>query len=179
MGLCIVDDGSNSPHVAKLLNRRIAHQGEAFGANGGVSKASNEALRMVNGDCCAPRSRRCSQEQGVRLLNRSSRTTRTCRRTVPGEPSNGRISRCALRPAFSPEYLRAHPYIVHPVGFRTTILRRIGGFDETLRISQDYDLILRAVDVSRRVVHIPEIMYRWRQTEGSSGQQQAAYVMDH
>jgi GT2 family glycosyltransferase len=184
--LCIVDDGSKSPHVAKLLNEYAAQDPRIkvrlSATNGGVSKASNEALRMVNGDFTVLLDHDDALEEQA-LFRFAESIIEDDPDIAYGdevlvEPPNGRISRWALRPAFSPEYLRAHPYIVHPVGFRTTILRSIGGFDETLRISQDYDLILRAVDVSRRVVHIPEVMYRWRQTEGSSGQQQAANVMD-
>ena len=70
------------------------------------------------------------------------------------------------------EYLRCHPYIVHLVGFRTQLLRELGGFDETLRISQDYDLILRVAEKAKTIVHIPEILYRWR-LHGGSGRHAA------
>lgn len=41
-------------------------------------------------------------------------------------PSMKSVLRYAHRPAFSPELLRSHPYIVHMVGFRRTLLAEIG-----------------------------------------------------
>src|SRR5258708_37593807 len=78
------------------------------------------------------------------------------------EASGHVIRRYAFRPAFSLELLRSHPYIVHPVGFRTQLVRDIGGFDETLRISQDYDLVPRAGENARPNGHRPELLVPWR-----------------
>ncbi len=183
--LCIVDDGSHAPHVARVLNEFAARDPRVkvrfSEANGGVSKASNTGLAMASGEF-------------VLLLDHDDvleeqALFRFAESIVEDDPDvaygdeilvvpPGKITRFGFRPAFSLEYLRAHPYIVHPVAFRTSVLRRMGGFDEALRISQDYDLILRAVDASRRVVHIPEVLYRWRQTEESSGRLQAPAVME-
>jgi O-antigen biosynthesis protein len=82
-----------------------------------------------------------------------------------------------FRPAFSPEYLRSHPYIVHLVGFKPGLLRQIGGFDESLRISQDYDLILRASERAGTITHIPEMLYRWRVHGSSAGHRMIDNVM--
>jgi GT2 family glycosyltransferase/glycosyltransferase involved in cell wall biosynthesis len=183
--LCIVDDGSRAPHVARVLEefaKRDARIKVKFSqANGGVSKASNEALAMACGEFVVLMDHDDVLEEQALF--------RFAESIVEDDPDiaygdevlfapAGRITRFAFRPAFSLEYLRGHPYVVHPVGFRASLLRRIGGFDEALRISQDYDLILRAVEVSRRIVHVPEVLYRWRQTPGSSGEQQAPNVME-
>ena len=79
------------------------------------------------------------------------------------------VLRYALRPAFSLEYLRSHPYIVHLVGFRASLLRSIGGWNEGLSISQDYDLILRIAERAKKIVHIPEVLYCWRIHGSSAG----------
>ena len=92
-------------------------------------------------------------------------------------PDLANVLHFAYRPAFSLEYLRSHPYIVHMAGFRTQILRDIGGFDETLHISQDYDLILRAIEIAKSIVHIPEILYQWRILPSSAGEQKMHDVM--
>jgi GT2 family glycosyltransferase len=92
-------------------------------------------------------------------------------------PAGAAVLRYAYRPAFSKEYLRSHPYIVHLVGFRTQLLRELGGFDESLRISQDYDLILRVAEKARTIVHIPEILYQWRLHASSAGTQRMDEVM--
>jgi len=53
---------------------------------------------------------------------------------------------------------------------RTSLINRLGGFRSGYEGSQDYDLMLRAIaniDEST-IVHIPEILYHWRQFENSS-----------
>lgn len=66
------------------------------------------------------------------------------------------------RPAFSHDYYLSHPYFVHMVAVRTDIAQRIGGFDASLPISADVDFILRAIENSRTIAHIPRVLYRWR-----------------
>ena len=68
-----------------------------------------------------------------------------------------------FRPGFSLEYLRAHPYILHLVGFRTSLLKNVGGFDENLKVSQYYDVILKVAERASSITHIPELLYLWRQ----------------
>jgi GT2 family glycosyltransferase/glycosyltransferase involved in cell wall biosynthesis len=184
--LCIADDGSRAPHVAGVLNE-VARRDSRIKVklnevNAGVSKASNDALAMATGEFVVLLDHDDSLEEQALF--------RFAESIVEDDPDfaygdeilweapDNRIPRFAFRPAFSLEYLRAHPYIVHPIGFRASLLRRIGGFDESLRISQDYDLILRSVEASRRIVHIPEILYRWRLQLGSAGQQHSSNVME-
>ena len=99
----------------------------------------------------------------------------------PNEALTSQDGRCVtsftFRPAFSRELLRSHPYIVHFVSFRTELLRELGGFNESLAISQDYDLILRVAEKARKIVHIPEVLYLWRQLPNSSGHKQYDQVM--
>src|SRR5450830_1085544 len=74
--------------------------------------------------------------------------------------------------------LRSCPYIVHLVAFRTDLLREIGGLDTSLTISQDYDLILRASEKAQVIVHIPEILYLWRQRTNSASHKMKEEVME-
>lgn len=81
------------------------------------------------------------------------------------------------RPAFSYDYYLSHPYFVHMVALRTEIAQRIGGFDARLPISADVDFILRAIEESRTVAHIPRVLYRWRTHETSTGHEKQNQVM--
>jgi hypothetical protein len=150
--LCASDDASSQPHVAAILRDYAARDGRikpSFGTeNRGVSHASNRALAAATGDYVVLMDHDDALEEQALL--------RFAQAIVADDPdllysdevltaADGvRADRMVYRPAFSPELLRAHPYIVHLVGFRATLLRDIGGFDESLRISQDYDLVLRA-----------------------------------
>ncbi|GAB0116970.1 glycosyltransferase family 2 protein [Acidisoma sp. 7E03] len=82
------------------------------------------------------------------------------------------------RPAFSHDYYLSHPYFVHMLALRTEIAQRIGGFDERLAISADVDFVLRVIEESRVIAHVPRVLYRWRTHETSTGHAKQAQVMD-
>ena len=183
--LCIADDASPKPHVRQMLQELAAqepriklHLGET---NRGVSHATNQALALASSpfvvlldhdDLLQPqaiyRVAQCVLADDPDMLYSDE---------VLVSPDGSQVLQYFHRPAFSPEYLRSHPYIVHMVGFRTALLRQLGGFDETLAISQDYDLILRVSEAASRIAHIPEILYQWRTHTGSAGHEKMAQVM--
>lgn len=72
------------------------------------------------------------------------------------------------KPAWSPERLRGQMYTGHLSVLRTAVVREVGGFREGFDGSQDHDLVLRVTERSRRIVHIPEILYHWRTIPGSA-----------
>lgn len=184
--LCVGDDGSPQPHVKKILQKYAARDariklfpGEE---NRGVSHASNLALSLASGEFVVLLDHDDILEE--QALFRVAECVRaddpdmlySDEVLISGDGST--VMDYVFRPAFSPELLRSHPYIVHMVGFRTHLLREIGGFDETLGISQDYDLILRASEKAGCIVHIPEILYRWRIHGNSAGHQKMQQVME-
>lgn len=183
--LCIADDGSTQPHVGKMLkeygardSRIKLHLGSE---NRGVSHASNKALSIASGEFVVLLDHDDILEE--QALFRMAECVReddpdmaySDEVLISGDDST--VMEYVFRPVFSPELLRSHPYIVHLAGFKTELLKEIGGFDESLTISQDYDLILRASERARRIVHIPEILYRWRAYPNSSGHQKMLQVM--
>ena len=183
--LCIADDGSTEPHVDRVLreyasrDERIRICGSA--ENRGVAHASNRALDQVTGEfvVLADHDDLLEEQALFRVAEcvLADAPDMIYSDEILVTPDGGRILRFAYRPAFSLEYLRSHPYIVHLAGFRTALLRGIGGFDEALRISQDYDLVLRASEKARRIVHIPDILYQWRVHEASAGSRSVEHVM--
>jgi GT2 family glycosyltransferase len=87
------------------------------------------------------------------------------------------ITEFRLRPAFSHDYYLSHPYFVHLVCARTDFARRIGGWDEAMAISADVDFVLRMLEISRNVVHVPAVLYRWRTHGESTGHAKQDVVM--
>ena len=67
-----------------------------------------------------------------------------------------------FKPDYNPDLLRSNNYICHFLLIRRTLLARIGGMDPAFDGAQDYDLIFRACEKARGIVHIPEILYHWR-----------------
>jgi GT2 family glycosyltransferase/glycosyltransferase involved in cell wall biosynthesis len=183
--LCIADDCSRDAGVRKLLKEYARDDARIrlhFGKeNRGVSHASNRALELATGSVAV-----LLDHDDVLEEQALFRVAQAVVAEAPDllysdeimvSPDMATVLQYAHRPAFSPEFLRGHPYIVHMVGFRTQLLREVGGFDENLRISQDYDLILRVAEKARTVVHIPESLYRWRIHGGSAGRQKMDEVM--
>jgi GT2 family glycosyltransferase len=183
--LCIGDDGSTDPQVREILEAYAQSDAririDVGHRNEGVSSATNRALALATGEFVV-------LFDHDDILERQA-IFRIAEAVVVDEPdfiysdevivgADGQeILGFALRPQFSLEYLRSHPYIVHLIAFRTTLLRDLGGLDKTLAISQDYDLILRAVERAERIVHIPEVLYRWRTQPDSAGHQRKELVM--
>lgn len=184
--LCISDDCSPNPQVKEIVSRFVrsdkrikAVYGER---NEGVSAATNRALGIATGDFIA-------LFDHDDILERQA-LFRIAEAVVADDPDfiysdevivaadGEEILGFALRPQFSLEYLRSHPYIVHVIAFRATLLRELGGLDTSLSISQDYDLILRAVERAQKIVHIPEVLYRWRTQPDSAGHQRKDRVME-
>ncbi len=184
--LCIADDGSDQPHVKRILeeyasaDRRIKlHLGTK---NHGVSHASNRALELVTSEFVVLLDHDDLLEEQALFRVAESIVQDDPDMVYSDEvlitPDASQVTQYVYRPVFSPEFLRGHPYIVHLVGFRTKLVRDIGGFDEHLSISQDYDLVLRATEQAQTIVHIPEILYRWRVHANSAGHQKMHQVMD-
>jgi glycosyltransferase involved in cell wall biosynthesis len=73
-----------------------------------------------------------------------------------------------FKPAWSPETLRSHNYICHLAVHRHELVRRLGGIRAGFDGSQDHDLILRVTERCRQIVHIPQVLYHWRDHSAST-----------
>jgi glycosyltransferase involved in cell wall biosynthesis len=184
--LCIVDDASPQPRVRSVLEELAKNDVRLrlliLEKNAGVATATNHALAMARGVFVV-----LLDHDDVLEPQALFRVAEAIQSTDPDmiysdeatlSEDGKEVINHTHRPAFSLEYLRACPYIVHLVAFRTEMVRQIGGLDATLAISQDYDLILRMAERARKIVHIPEILYFWRERKLSSGHLRKATVMD-
>ena len=72
-----------------------------------------------------------------------------------------------FKPGFSPSLLETHNYILHLVSIRKARFLEIGGMIKEYDGSQDYDLLLRLMDAGDEFVHIPDVLYSWRESATS------------
>ena len=75
-----------------------------------------------------------------------------------------------FKPDWSPHQYLSCNWTSHLSSVRTELAKRVGGLRTEMDGAQDYDFILRilALPGSRTVMHIPKVLYHWRQAEGST-----------
>ncbi len=75
-------------------------------------------------------------------------------------------------PAFKtfPNYgkLYEHNYVTHLLMVSRYVLDNTERSGADVAGAQDYDLTLKAFEVARKVVHVPRVLYHWREHEGST-----------
>ena len=79
-----------------------------------------------------------------------------------------------LKPDFNLDLLRSNNYICHFFLARKSVIETAGGFRREFDGAQDHDFIFRCVENSRKVVHVPEILYHWRTHKASTADNPAS-----
>ena len=174
--LCLVNDGSRQSSIAELLDAvaitddriRVNHRPH----NGGIVAASNDALRMAAGEFIALLDHDDLIEPDalyaiVRLLNDYtdadmiySDEDRISLEGVRSHPY--------FKPDWSPEFFLSCMYTCHFSAYRRRIVEEVGGFREGFDGSQDYDLVLRVMERTKNIFHIPQVLYHWRSSPQST-----------
>lgn len=174
--LILVDDCSPSDDVRKLLRDASATDSRIRlierAVNGGIVAASNDALEAGGGvffvlldhdDLLAPTAlavmaRAITEHDDVDYLYSDEDKI----------DYTGQLRDPFRKPDWSPERLRHQMYTCHLSVLRASVVREVGGFREEFAGSQDHDLVLRASERARRIVHVPEVLYHWRVLPGSA-----------
>ena len=185
--LCVADDRSSAPHVRKVLEEYRARDARIKivyrETNGHISAASNSALALATGEFCATLDH--DDELTPHALFEVARV-------LVADPAldfiysdedkldlNGRRIDPFFKPDWSPEYFLACMYTCHLGVYRTALLRELGGFRSEFDTAQDYDLVLRVIEKTRRIHHIPDVLYHWRMLPTSTASGSAAKPKAH
>jgi len=176
--LCIADDASTHPHVKQVLkeyaekykNIKVVFRKK----NGHICEASNSALSLVTGDYVgfldhddelAPHAlymvvEAINENPNVKIIySDEDKIDEEGNRFEPHFKSD-----------WNPDLLLSQNYIAHFLVIRRDIIRKIGGFRKGTEGSQDHDIVLRASLHCKEseIVHIPQILYHWREWKGST-----------
>ncbi|MER0240311.1 glycosyltransferase [Fulvimarina sp. MAC8] len=176
--LCIADDASPKKHVAKVL-AELSKQDPRIKivtrkTNGHIALASNSALDIAKGELVAlmdhdDRIAEHALFEIVAALNEHpdaaifySDEDKIDEHGVRYDPY--------FKPDFSYDQLLGQNVINHLSVYRRALLEEVGGFRDGFTGSQDHDLALRSVAVcgSEKVVHIPKVLYHWRQASDAA-----------
>ena len=183
--LCIADDASTNPAVTGVLRDAAARDPRIKIAwrqrNGHISAASNSALSIAQGSFVAlldhddVLSLRALYEVAARIVERPDIDI------IYSEEDHidaaGRRSHPYFKPGWNPDLLMGHNLISHLGVYRRALVERVGGFRAGFEGSQDYDLALRVVAETHadRIVHIPHVLYHWRQDQNDRTFSQASH----
>ncbi len=174
--LCLCDDGSGDPQLTAAMADFAARDPRikalALDENGGISRATNRALASATGEFVVLLDHDDVLEPEA-LAEIAAAVTGDDEVDVVYSDEDkldelGRRYHPHFKPDWDPDLLLAYPYLGHVTVVRHELLRRIGGFRPEFDGSQDYDVMLRATEQARRIVHIPKVLYHWRVVAGSA-----------
>ncbi len=185
--LCIADDKSSEPHIRPVLEeyaRKDARVKIVYRAqNGHISAASNSALELATGEFTATLDNDDElTEHALFEVARAIVNDRSLDFIYSDEDKidlKDRRITPFFKPDWSPDYFLACMYTCHLGVYRTSLLREIGGFRSEFDTAQDYDLVLRVIEKTSRIHHIPDILYHWRMLPSSTASGSSAKPKAH
>ena len=176
--ICVVDDCSSNLDVTKVLSE----YSEKFPSlrwksrvlNGHISAASNSALALATGDFVVL----VDHDDLIppyalfvvaSYLNRF-RDAKVLFSDEDKISPHGDFFDPYFKTAYNQFLMFGHNMVSHLGVYERQLLEDIGGFRIGLEGSQDYDLFLRASEriSPSQIVHIPHVLYHWRQVPGST-----------
>lgn len=175
--LCVCFDG-RQPELENILKGmkdsrvRVAVNEK----NKGISAATNRALKLATGEFAAfvdhdDIIHKFALFEIIRALNKRKDIDLiyTDEDKVDGR---GRHFMPYFKPDHSPHQLLCNNYMCHLVVARKSIVDSLGGLRENAGIegSQDWDLILRILEKTKNVLHVPKVLYSWRYYDTSVSQ---------
>ena len=173
---CVVDAGSKNREMLESLRRwmktdsRICVQ--RLEENLGISENTNHALRVATGDFVALVDHDDALAPfALYELASAIRRRPTADIFYSDEDrlcESGERARPFFKPEWSPELLYSFMYIGHLSAYRRELALALGGLRQEFNLSQDYDFALRATEQAQEIVHIPHVLYHWREHAASA-----------
>jgi len=167
--LCLADDGSTSEETLRVLQQcegdpRIHVVRSPV--NRGISMASQAALEQATGEFIAvlDHDDELAPEalfEMARLLDRHPDLDFIYSDEDKLDEAGQRCD-AYFKPDWSPEHFLSCMYTCHLMVLRASLVRELGGFRRGFEGAQDYDLVLRVVERTSRIHHLPLILYHWR-----------------
>ncbi len=169
--IVIVEAVSVSTHIRSLLidflaDERIDMIGSDENSSFSAALNLNRALKIAKGDFftlleCSDELATNALYEVVKYLNIEPDTdfiyTDNDQITSWGNRKNP-----FFKPDWSPDYCQACLSVCHLGVYRTRLVRRLGGFRSDYDGAQNWDLILRLTEKTRRIHHIPKVLYHKR-----------------
>jgi GT2 family glycosyltransferase len=173
---CIADGNSSADWVRPTLEEYAAKDArikvDLLSENRGIAGNTNAALALASGefvalldhdDTLAP----SALFEIAKVLNHNPEADLIYSDEDKLDASGRRVDPC-FKPDWSPDTLRSYNYVCHLLVLRRTLVESLSGLREGFDGAQDYDLVLRATEQARRIVHVPKVLYHWRMHQQST-----------
>jgi glycosyltransferase involved in cell wall biosynthesis len=170
--LCIADDCSTQPYVAKVLDEYATLDErirvERRETNGHISACSNSAVALAQGTwlCLMDHDDLLAEHALAVAVLAVARTPDAA--IVYSDEDHVDAAGIRREPYFKPDFdpllILGQNYFSHLCMLRADLVERVGGFRVGYEGSQDWDLVLRVLEHVRpeQVVHLPHVLYHWR-----------------
>lgn len=174
--LCLAD-GSDNDSLGEYIKEHYPEDKRInyvhLDSNLGIAGNTNKALEMANGEYVMLTDHDDLLEisalyEIVKVLNEDPDIDIIYTDEDLVDASGQIYSDYRFKPDFNLEMLRHINYICHIFFVRRTIMNEVGGFREEYDGAQDFDMILRCVEKTERIYHIPKILYHWRAHDAST-----------
>ncbi len=174
--LCLADgsgDASLEPLLSGYMNQDARIRYRRLPENLGISGNTNEALRMATGEYVALLDHDDILEEHalfevVNLLQDRPELELIYTDEDKVSPDSATFFRPHFKPDYNPELLHSNNYICHFLIIKRELAECVGGFRGEFDGAQDYDFILRCVERTEKIGHIPQVLYHWRCSEDST-----------
>ncbi len=175
--LLLVDDASGQPELTAAMkelakaDRRIRLLPRK--RNGGIARATNDALAAAKGEVIAFFDHDDLLEPAALEVMLRARRATGAKLLYSDEDKverSGALCEPHFKPDFNYRFLLDINYICHFVMVDAGVLREVGGLDPVLDGAQDHDLLLRLCErlAPGEIHHVAEVLYHWRKTGSST-----------
>ena len=174
--LCLVDDCSTDARVRETLRQfegveriKIKYRSE----NGHISRTTNDGIAMAEGEFvalldCDDLYAENALYEIVKKLNEDHTLDFIYSDEDKLSEDGTKRRNPFFKPDWSPDTFMSLMYTCHLAVYRKSLLDELGGLRVGLEGSQDYDLVLRVMEKTNRIGHVPKILYHWREREEST-----------
>jgi GT2 family glycosyltransferase len=175
--LLLVDDNSKSKELTDAIKAYCARDKRIRAVfqkkNGGISVATNAVLAIAKGDYIALFDHddmlldvavevmvEAAQRTGARLLYSDEDKI----------DDYGRFSEPNFKPDWNYRLMLSQNYVCHFLMVTADAVRQVGPLRSKYDGAQDHDLVLRLAEIidPADIHHVPEVLYHWRKTPGST-----------
>ena len=173
----IIADGSTNESASKYIEQTAAADSRIkylkLNKNLGISGNTNQAIPYIEGEYVGfldhddILSSWSLNEIALAIKNNPNADVFYSDEDRLTESGRVRIS-AFLKPDWSPDLFFSTNYIAHLSIISKKLLLKLKGLRPAYDGSQDYDLMLRALDNNLYIVHIPKILYHMRMAKGST-----------